>query len=79
MRVIVVTSDGGRLSTMVSEVVRGSTVANDGGRKSTAATVASVTAADTIAAATTTVARFKISDIQTHYFSTLDGICWAAF
>jgi len=46
-----------------------STVASDGGRESTAATAASVTAA----------AKFKRSEIQTHCFSILDGICWAAF
>jgi len=50
-------------------------VVSDSGRESTAATIASVTAADTTAAATTAVARFKRSEIQTHYFSTLDGIC----
>jgi len=44
-----------------------------------AATAVSVTAADMTAAATTAVARFKRSEIQTHCFSTLDGICWAAF
>jgi len=48
------------------------TVASDGGRESTII-------ANTTAAATTTVARFKRSDIQTHCFSTLDGICWALF
>jgi len=48
-------------------------------RESTAATTASVAAADTTAATTIAVARFMRSDIQTHCFSTLDGICWAAF
>jgi len=42
-------------------------VASDGGRSSTVAT-----------AAMTAVARFKRSEILTHCFSTLDGICWAA-
>jgi len=41
----------------------------DGGRESTAAT-----AADTTIAAATAVGRFKRSEIQTHYFSTLDRI-----
>jgi len=57
--------------------VRELMVVSDGGRESAAIT-ASVTTADTTAAAATTVARFKRSEIQTHYFSTLDGICWAA-
>jgi len=38
-----------------------------------------VTVADTTAAAATAVARFKRSKILSHCFSTLDGICWAAF
>jgi len=42
-------------------------VASDGGRESTV--VVATTAA-------TTVARIKGSEIQTHYFSTLDRICW---
>jgi len=49
-------------------------VASDNGRKSTAST-----AADTTTAVTTAVARFKRSKIQTHCFSTIDGICWATF
>jgi len=69
VRVVVVASDGGRPSTVVS----------DGDRESTTTIVASVTAADTSVAATTVVARFKRSEIQTHCFSTLDGIFWAAF
>jgi len=59
--------------------VRESTIASNGGRESTVATANSVTAADTTAIAATIVARFKRSEIQTHCFSTLDGICWAAF
>jgi len=47
----------------------------DGGRESTTATAASVTTTDTTAAATTAVMRFNRSVIQTHCFSTLDGIC----
>jgi len=69
VRVIVVASDGGRPSM----------VASDGGRESTSATATSVTKVDTTAAAVTAVARFKRSEIQTHYFLTLDRICWAAF
>jgi len=75
VRVVVVGSDGGRPST----VVRESTVASDGGQESTATTTASVTAANMTPAAATAVTRFKRSEIQTHCFSTLDGICWAAF
>jgi len=42
---------------------------NHGGRESMTAKTASMTA----------VTRFKRSEIQTHFFSTLEGICWAAF
>jgi len=79
VRVVVVASDGGRPSQWQATVVRESTVASDGGRKLTAATIALVTASDTTAMTATTVARFKRFEIQTHCFSTLDGICWAAF
>jgi len=41
----------------------------DGGRESMTAITASMTA----------VARFKRSEIQTHFFSTLEGIYWTAF
>jgi len=41
-------------------------------------TVAAAIAATAIATATT-VARFKRYDIQIHWFSTLDGICWTTF
>jgi len=68
-----VASDGGRLSTAVSD--SGERI--DGGRESTEATA--VTTTDTTAAAATTVTRFKRSENQTHYFSTLDGICWTTF
>jgi len=40
-------------------------VVSDGGRPSTVVAIA--------------VARFKRFEIQTHYFSTLDGICWTTF
>jgi len=67
--VVVVASDGGKPSTVTS----------NGGQESTAVTAASVTTADTTTAVATAVARFKRSKSQTHCFSTLDGICWAAF
>jgi len=38
-----------------------------------------MTTTDTTVAAATAVARFKRSEIQTHSFSTLDGICWTTF
>jgi len=59
VRVVIVASDGGRPSTVVSD--GGKRI--NGGRESTAATAVSVTAADT-----TAVARFKRFDIQTHSF-----------
>jgi len=68
VRVIAVASEGGRPSTMAS----------DDGRESTVATTTSIIVADTTEEVAT-VARFKRSKIQTHCFSTLDGICWAAF
>jgi len=69
--VVVVASDGGRPSTVASD--GGERI--EGGRESTAATITSVTTADTTATAAIVVARFKRSEIQTHCFSTLDGIC----
>jgi len=54
--------------------VRVVVVASDGGQESTATTAASVTAANTTATAGTTMARFKRSEIQTHYFLTLDAL-----
>jgi len=75
VRVVVVVSDSGRPSTVVREL----TVASDGGRESTVATTTSVTAADTTATTATAMTRFKRLEIQTCCFSTLDGICWAAF
>ena len=68
-------SDHGRPSIVASD--GGKRI--DGGRESTVATAASVTAADMTAATTTAMTRFKISEIQTHCFSTFDGICWVAF
>jgi len=61
--------------TVVSEGERPSTVASNRGRELMAATTALMTTTDTTAAAATTVTRFKISDIQTHCFSTFDRIC----
>jgi len=73
--VVVVASDSGRPSTMGDHQLWQVTVV----RESTVATTASMAVGDTTATTVTTVARFKRSEIQTHCFSTLDGICWTAF
>jgi len=78
--VVVVTSDGGRPSTVVSESGRSSTMGDQqcdgdsgGGSRSGSVSV------NGGGAATTTIARLKRFKIQTHCFSTLDEICWVAF
>jgi len=82
-----VVSDGGERIDVASNGGRESTTATVALATTTDMTTAATTAANTTTATTTTatatattaVARFKRSDIQTHYFSTLDGICWATF
>jgi len=70
----VVASDGGRSLTVASDGGE-RTDGSDNGQESMAATAASVTTADTTTVAAIAVARFKISEIQTHCFSTLNGTC----
>jgi len=68
--VVVVASDGRRPSTVASNGRRPSMVASDGGERIDGGDSSGGTAATT-----TTVARFKKSEIKTHSFSTLDRIC----